>query len=145
MFSKRFCCIYRFASNRKRDAKNLKFADEVNADLYQSILDKCVVYDKIGIIGISFKPNSPVVIGSPSSKLIQDLIEKNITVFAYDEFDESFSNLNGLEDKINKCKTPQECVDKSDAIAIMHPDNKFSSLNTSDKFVIDNWGVLDGN
>ena len=36
-------------------------------------------------------------------------------------------------------------VDKSDAIAIMHPDNKFSSLNTSDKFVIDNWGVLDGN
>ena len=77
--------------------------------------------------------------------MIQDLIEKNITVFAYDEFEESFSNLNGLEEKIIKCKTPQECVDKSDAIAIMHPDNKFSSLDTSDKFVIDNWGVLDGN
>ncbi len=144
-FPRDSAAFIRFASNRKRDAKNLKFADEVNADLYQSILDKCVAYDKVGIIGISFKPNSPVVIGSPSSKLIQDLIEKNITVFAYDEFDESFSNLNGLEDKIIKCKTPQECVDKSDAIAIMHPDNKFSSLNTSDKFVIDNWGVLDGN
>ena len=50
-------------------------------------------------------------------------------IFAYDEYDESFDNLNGLVNQIVKCKTSQECVDRSDVVAIMHPDSKFSSLD----------------
>ena len=36
-------------------------------------------------------------------------------------------------------------VDKSDAIAIMHPDSKFSSLDVKDKVIIDYWGIVNAN
>ena len=132
----------KFASDRKKDAKHLKFADEVNEDLYQSILKKCLKHKKVGVVGVSFKPNSPVVIGSPSARLIRDLIEHEKWIFAYDEYDESFDNLNGLANKIVKCKTPQECVDRSDVVAIMHPDSKFSSLEIVGVDLIDYWGTV---
>ena len=96
----------------------------------------------MGIVGVSFKPNSPVVIGSPSARLIRDLIENEKWIFAYDEYDESFDNLNGLVDKVVKCNTPQECVDKSDVVAIMHPDSKFSSLDIVGVDLIDYWGTV---
>ena len=66
-------------------------------------------------------------------------------IFAYDEYDESFDNLNGLANQIVKCETPQECIDKSDISAIMHPDNKFSSLDVKGKTIIDYWGIVNGN
>ena len=132
----------KFASNRKYEAKHLKFADEVNENLYQSILNKCIKYKRVGVVGVSFKPNSPVVIGSPSARLISDLVEKDIEVFAYDELEETFANLNGLRGNIVECKSPQACVDKSDIVAIMRLDNKFSSLDVSGKGLIDYWGTV---
>ena len=144
-FPRDTAAFIKFASDRKKDAKHLKFADEVNEDLYQSILKKCLKYDNVGIVGVSFKPNSPVVIGSPSARLIRDLIDYEKMIFAYDEYDESFDNLNGLANQIVKCKTPQECIDKSDISAIMHPDSKFSSLDVKDKVIIDYWGIVNAN
>jgi len=144
-FPRDTAAFIKFASDRKKDAKHLKFADEVNEDLYQSILKKCLKHNKVGIVGVSFKPNSPVVIGSPSARLIRDLIENDKLIYAYDEYDESFDNLNGLADKIVKCNTPQECVDKCDVVAIMHPDSKFSSLDISNVNLIDYWGTVDLN
>ena len=145
-FPRDTAAFIKFASNRNKDAKHLKFADEVNEDLYQSILLKCLGKPKIGIIGVSFKPDSPVVVGSPSARLIKDLLrfaKKNI--FVYDELEESISNLNGFADEVKVCETAQECVDKSDIIAIMHPDGRFSSLNVEGKTIIDYWGILNGN
>ena len=141
-FPRDTAAFIRFASDRKKDAKHIKFADEVNEDLYQSILKKWLKHKKVGVVGVSFKPNSPVVIGSPSARLIRDLIEHEKWIFAYDEYDESFDNLNGLANKIVKCKTPQECVDRSDVVAIMHPDSKFSSLEIVGVDLIDYWGTV---
>jgi len=141
-FPRDTAAFIRFASDRKKEAKHLKFADEVNEDLYQSILKKCLKHKKVGVVGVSFKPNSPVVIGSPSARLIRDLIEHEKWIFAYDEYDESFDNLNGLANKIIKCKSAQECVDRSDVVAIMHPDSKFSSLDIVGVDLIDYWGTV---
>ena len=135
----------KFASNRNKDAKHLKFADEVNEDLYRSILSKCLSYKKIGIVGVSFKPDSPVAVGSPSAKLIEDLLSCDVEIFVYDELEESISNLNGLADKVTVCNTAQQCVDESEITAIMHPDSKFSSLDVKDKVIIDYWGIVNAN
>ena len=148
-FPRDTAAFIKFASNRNRDAKHLKFADEVNEDLYQSILSKCIKRKRVGIIGVSFKPDSPVVVGSPSARLIEDLLKSEfpheIDVFVYDELEESISNLNGFADKVYVCKTAQQCVDRSDIVAIMHPDSKFSSLDVTNKNAIDYWGIVDGN
>tara|TARA_Y100000015_G_scaffold18310_2_gene17708 strand:+ start:1914 stop:3152 length:1239 start_codon:yes stop_codon:yes gene_type:complete len=137
----------KFAADRKKDAKHLKFADEVNEDLYQSILAKCIQfpYKNVGVIGVSFKPNSPVVVGSPSARLIRDLVDAGVCVSAYDPLEESFTNLNGLADSITQCATPQECVDKSDIIAIMHPDKSLAVLDVSNVSVVDYWGMTNAN
>ena len=135
----------KFAADRKKDAKHLKFADEVNEDLYQSILAKCIRHKKVGVIGVSFKPNSPVTIGSPSARLIRDLLDAGVSVSAYDSLEESFINLNGDGEKIEQCGSAQECVDKSDIVAIMHPDKSLTELDVSNVSVVDYWGMTNAN
>lgn len=129
----------KFAKDRKKTAKNLIFAEEVNEMVYKSILDKLKLYQTVGILGISFKPNSPVVIGSPSARLIKDLLEHGIQVNGYDAIPETYTN---LDMAINQFSNPQECIDNSDVIVIMHPDKNYASLNYVSKNVVDYWGIL---
>lgn len=132
----------KFAENRGKEAKHLKFADEVNESLHEDLLRKCSGYKNVGILGVSFKPASPVTIGSPSVKLIEKLTNQGVGVFVYDELPQTYDNLNGLLDFVIKCDSAQQCVDKSDVIIIMHPNRAFASLDTSNKVFIDFWGVL---
>ena len=127
----------KFAKDRKKKAKHLLFAEEVNEMVYNSILDKLKGYDRVGILGISFKPNSPVVIGSPSARLIKDLIALGVNVNGHDKIQETFDN---LEDDINQFDDAQECIDRSKVVVIMHPDKDYSNLNY--KNVVDYWGIL---
>jgi UDPglucose 6-dehydrogenase len=129
----------KFAKDRKKTAKNLIFAEEVNEMVYKSIFDKVKIYKKVGVLGISFKPNSPVVIGSPSARLIRDLLELGIEVNGYDPIPESFINLDLL---INSFSDSQECINKSDIVVVMHPSNSYSNLNYNDKDIIDYWGIV---
>lgn len=131
----------KFAKDRKKTAKNLIFAEEVNEMLYKSILDKVKSYQKIAILGVSFKPNSPVLIGSPSMRLINDLISTETTLNLFDYIDETFENLE-LNDKISIHKTPQDCINESDVVLIMHPDKRFSNLIFDNKTIVDYWGIV---
>ena len=117
-----------------------KIIDEVNENIYLDIFNKCKGYRNVGIIGISFKPHSPVVVGSPSVRLINDLVNIGVNVKVYDELDQTFENLNGVCNDIDICVTAQECVDKSDLIVFMHLDKKYAILNIQNKIIIDNWG-----
>lgn len=131
----------KFAKDRKKVAKNLIFAEEVNEMVYKSILSKTKKHTKVGILGVSFKPQSPVVIGSPSMRLIKDLIEEGVEVNAFDYLPETFENLD-LYDKINIHTNPQDCIDNSDLIVIMHPDQRFKEHQYSNKKILDYWNVL---
>jgi len=132
----------KFASDRGKKAKHLEFANEVNEDVYGSILRKCDNYSRIGIVGVSFKPNSPVTIGSPSSRLISDLVSKGKEIYAFDDLDETFVNLNDTTDHIQKCVSAQECVDRSDLVVFMHPSKKYATLRMGEKDFVDNWGIF---
>lgn len=129
----------KFAKDRKKRAKNLIFAEEVNEMVYKSILDKVKCYKKVGVLGISFKPNSPVTIGSPSARLIGDLIDCGSEVNGYDRIEETYQN---LDVDINLFESAQECIHNSDIVVIMHPDRYFSNLEYGKTNVVDYWGVL---
>ena len=129
----------KFAKDRKKRAKNLIFAEEVNEMVYKSILDKVKCYKKVGVLGISFKPNSPVTIGSPSARLIGDLIDCGSEVNGYDRIEETYQN---LDVDINLFESAQECIHNSDIVVIMHPDRYFSNLEYDKTNVVDYWGVL---
>lgn len=141
-FPRDTAAFIKFSEERGKDAKHIKFSNEVNESVYQDILSKCMKYDKVGIVGVSFKPNSPVTIGSPSARLIWDLVAYGKTIYAFDELDETFDNLNGSFEKINKCISPQECIDRSDVTVFMHPVKKYATLKVQDKNLVDNWGIF---
>lgn len=138
-FPRDTAAFIKFAKDRKKTAKNLIFAEEVNEMVYKSILDKVKPYQKVGVLGISFKPNSPVVIGSPSARLIKDLLELGIEVNGYDPISETYSN---LDITINEFLSPQECINTSDVVVIMHPNKTFNELDYGNKKVIDYWGII---
>ena len=141
-FPRDVSAFIKFSQNRGKNAKHLKFSDEVNESIHDDLFRKCDGYKKIGILGVSFKPSSPVVIGSPSVKLIERLLEQKSTIFVYDEIQETYNNLNGILDSVIICNSDQECVDKSDVIVVMHPNKKFSSLDFLNKKVVDFWGII---
>lgn len=129
----------KFAKDKKKTAKNLIFAEEVNEMVYNSILDKVKKHNRIGILGISFKPNSPVTIGSPSARLIKDLLKIDNVINGHDFLPETFDN---LDYRINAYKSVQKCIDDSDVVVIMHPDKKYKDFDFLNKTVVDFWGVL---
>jgi len=128
----------KFAKDRNLEANNLVFAQDVNKDLQNYIFEKCKTHKSVGVLGVSFKPTSPVTIGSPSKTLIQSLIKNKKEVNIYDKLSETYTNL-GIE--TNECVSAQECIDKSDVVVIMHPDKDFSSLNYDNVTLIDLWGI----
>ncbi len=128
----------KFAKDRDLKAKNLIFAEEVNEDLQKFIFEKCKDYKKIGVIGVSFKPTSPVTIGSPSKLLIESLLKSKKIVNTYDKLEETHTNLS--LDTV-QCASAQECIDKSEIVVVMHPDKDFSNLNYNNVDLVDLWGV----
>jgi len=130
----------KFAKDRKKTAKNLIFAEEVNEMVYNNMLNKVKPHSNVGILGVSFKQNSPVVIGSPSYRLINDLIGMGIKINVYDDIPQTFDNLECCEVSIHE--SPQSCIDNSDIVLIMHPNKKFSECDYGNKIVVDNWGIL---
>ena len=99
-----------------------------------SIAKECDKYQNIGILGLSFKPDSPVTIGSPSVSLLKR-IQKQVRVFDY--IVQTSENLNIFMEQ-----TPEDLINKSDCIIIMHPDKRFAGLNFYNKKVVDPWGML---
>tara|TARA_B100001057_G_C22863127_1_gene955418 strand:- start:1423 stop:2667 length:1245 start_codon:yes stop_codon:yes gene_type:complete len=129
----------KFAKDRGKQADNLIFAEKVNQMVHEEILQKVKSYKKIGVLGISFKPNSPVTIGSPSVKVLEELISNGKEVHAYDFLSES---LGDLEEEVCICQSAQECVDKTEVTILMHFDSRFSKLDFGEKDKVDVWGIL---
>ena len=82
---------------------------------------------KIGILGLSFKPNTNDVRESSSINMIQSILDGGGQVFAYDpisnkEMAEIFPNLNYSKSWVEAC-------DSSDAVAIMTDWNEFRGMD----------------
>ena len=133
----------KFSEDRGKTAKHLIFAEEVNQMVYDSLFEKVKSYQNIAILGTSFKPNSPVTIGSPSVTLINHLEKANKTIYCHDFLKETFENLKLFQGiTITACDEVQDCIDKSEVVIIMHPDKRYKNFNYSNVNVVDYWGVI---
>ena len=131
----------KFAEDRGKVAKNLIFAEEVNDLVYRSILNKIEKYKDILILGVSFKPDSPVVVGSPTVEIIQNLKSKNI--ICHDFISETFDNLKLFYNiSVNESDDIQRDINNSEVVLIMHPDSRYNKFDFSKVNVIDCWGIL---
>jgi UDPglucose 6-dehydrogenase len=128
----------KFANTKGKKADNLIFAKKVNELSLSWLKNKLYKYKKIGILGYSFKPDTPVIIESASVNLAKVLLENNCEINVYDKLNESLHN---IDKKINIYENAQACIDNSDIVVIMHPDKYFKNF-TYNK-VLDPWGILE--
>ncbi len=97
------------------------------------------------ILGLSFKPGTPVIQGSPAIPLINSLLKNNIRVYVYDPLaikntKEVFGNV------INYSKSLDSCLSHSNLWVITSPDPIFKKIEhykTNKKIVIiDCWRII---
>lgn len=115
--------LYAISKNKGYEPAILGNVIELNNNMIDNIANKitnsCTVSQRIGILGLSFKPNSNDVRESVSAKIIEKLIEQNYKyIYGYDpaavqEFKESYNY------PIDYCIRLEEICEKADILVIL--------------------------
>lgn len=145
-----------FAADHGIDAKLAKATDEVNLfqneRLARSIAQLCQQkgIQQVAILGLSYKPNTPVIEESPAIRLIEKLVQANIKVVAYDPL------LNARDDTqkifgaaVSLVDSMAECFNQTSMCILMTNDPAWSAINLSTivhvpTVIIDCWRILAG-
>ncbi len=88
---------------------------------------------EIGILGVSFKPETDDIRESRSIPIIEELLKEQVTVKIYDP--KAMDNLRNIFPTISYC-SPDEVLN-SDAVLILTDWEEFEHLNYKDRVVID--------
>jgi UDPglucose 6-dehydrogenase len=99
---------------------------------------------KVGVLGLSFKPNTNIVEQSQSLMIAQELARRGFVVNVYDPAAMDTARA-VLGSKVNYRSTVQDCVIPSDFVIIATPWAEFKKLNAGllrGKVVLDCWRIL---
>jgi UDPglucose 6-dehydrogenase len=104
---------------------------------------------RIGVFGLSFKPDTDVITESPSLRLVQRLIERKLPVVVYDPH--SLAQVRSLlNDKVTYAASVEDCIASSSICVIANPDRLYKAAIESyrgkeTKTILDCWRVIDRN
>jgi UDPglucose 6-dehydrogenase len=126
--------------------------DEANRQIAGHVVDvvalKVPLGARVGILGLSYKPNTPVIEESQGVLVTQILLDRGFEVVAYDPVAmEGARKVFGHG--IKYADSAQACVRDADAVLITTPWQEFKRLDYSrlngskNPIVIDCWGMLD--
>ena len=132
-------------------SKIIRAVDCVN-DLQDDYLKNIVVRninegDVVGILGLAFTPNTPVIVGSPAIKLIQKLIDNNLRIVAYDPLAIPQSK-SLLGSSIEYVHSIDSCLNYSDIVVVTLALSEFKQVIESyvpnkQLTIIDCWRIID--
>jgi len=138
----------RLARSLNTDAPLARAAAEVNAFQYD-IIEEAVLKCQprcVAVLGLSFKPGTPVTIGSPAFEFIRRMGERSIRSVAFDPLVKAReAALATFGDGITCYGSLEECVPHADTILICNPDPSFANLASvvpADRHIVDPWGIL---
>jgi len=103
----------------------------------------------VGILGLSFKPKTPVIIESPAVKLIRTLLENSVKIIVYDPLaKDAVRSLFG--NRISYAASVRACLAASSVCVIANPDELYrdavhSFQPSAPLTVVDCWRNLNGN
>jgi UDPglucose 6-dehydrogenase len=126
--------------------------DQANREIAGHVADvvasKVPVGARVGILGLSYKPNTPVIEESQGVLVAQILLDRGFEVVAYDPVAmEGARKVFGQS--IKYAASAQTCVQDADVVLITTPWDEFKHLEyfrlngSKDPIVIDCWGMLD--
>jgi UDPglucose 6-dehydrogenase len=122
----------KMSENVGLDAIHIKATQKINENQNRFLYEKVKPFTnkKIGIYGLSFKPNTYVTTESPGNMLYEKLLSENYDVVYYDKLIVSQYS-NDLKNFIMDCEV----------IIISHDTNEFDGIDLKNKIVINPWGV----
>jgi UDPglucose 6-dehydrogenase len=122
----------KMSENVGLDAIHIKATQKINENQNRFLYEKVKPFTnkKIGIYGLSFKPNTYVTTESPGNMLYEKLLSENYDVVYYDKLIVSQYS-NDLKNFIMDCEV----------IVIAHDTNEFDGIDLKNKIVINPWGV----
>jgi len=142
-----------FAAKYGMDAFLAKATDRANEDHLKRVVNRILPIVKknnsnnVAVLGLAYKPNTPVIEESPAIKIIEELIKNGINVIVYDPL--AIDNCRSLfGNKVQYASSIKECFANSSICLITTPDNEFKSIDSSyikniPTVIIDCWRVLD--
>jgi UDPglucose 6-dehydrogenase len=95
----------------------------------------------IGVLGLAFKPFTDDIREAPSLKIVRELLSRGAKVMVHDY--QAMDNFRREIPEVRFCKTPQECIELSDAVLLVTewPGYATPSLY-EDKLIIDGRGAI---
>lgn len=122
------------ARNYGYDFKLLKAVDQINDEAAKRFVEKVISVcngsverKTIGVLGLSFKPNTDDMREAPSIKIITALKAKGAKIKAYDPV--ATENAQTILPNITYCKNAYETATDVDALLIITEWNEFKELN----------------
>jgi UDPglucose 6-dehydrogenase len=139
-----------FASRHSVNAHMAKATDKANKyhidDLIDLVLANTSQNTVVSVLGLSYKPDTPVIEESASIKLIEKLLEKQMDVIVYDPL--AVDNVRMVfGQKIKYANTVKECLDEAPLCIITGQHDEFKAITEKDIgsnkiTVIDCWRLL---
>ena len=101
----------------------------------------------VGILGLSFKPKTPVLTASPAMKLAEELLKRGVKVVVYDPLALEDAR-SSLADRVYYACSAKDCVDLASVCVVANRDAEYKLAveeyrGNEPKFVIDCWRMLD--
>ncbi|MFQ5699083.1 MAG: UDP-glucose dehydrogenase family protein [Myxococcota bacterium] len=124
--------------------------DATNLDPARAVVERVVARApagaRVGVLGLSYKPDTPVVEQSQGVFIARLLRERGFQVTTYDPLAMD-SARRELGDQVKYAESAQAAVDDHSAVVIATPWPEFGSLDYSamglgDPLVVDCWGIL---
>lgn len=153
-FPKDVKALIAIAKQFKYDFKLLTAVNEINQDAKDRFVDKVIKTLKgvkgktLGILGLSFKPNTDDMREAPSVDIIKKLQINGANIKAFDP--EAMENAAGILKNVIYCKNPRETAKDADAILILTEWNEFKQLDLGelkklmkDKYIFDGRNIYD--
>lgn len=132
-FPKDVTAFIKIAEKLNYDFKLMKAVEEINAQQRRQFIKKIedalwVMSDKtIGILGLSFKPNTDDIRSAPSIDIIDALQKEGAKIKVYDP--QAMENAKSVLNGVTYCKDPYEAADGSDALVILTEWDEFRKID----------------
>jgi UDPglucose 6-dehydrogenase len=148
-FPKDLSAFIKIAEDLGYDFRLLKEVEKINDEQKKRIVKKVsenlwnLKGKKVGILGLSFKPNTDDMRYAPSIDIINDLLKEGVEIKAYDP--QAMERAKEIFPDITYCEDPYGVCEGSDALVIVTDWDEFKTLDLERiKKLLKNPIVIDG-
>jgi len=148
-FPKDVQAFIKIAEQYGYDFQLLKATHRINQEQKQNFVKKVkntlkdIKNKKIGVLGLSFKPNTDDMRFAPSVHIIQELQKENAKIKVYDP--EAMEKAKQILNDVEFCKDPYEAAKDADALLILTEWSEFKELDLKKiKSLLKNPIIIDG-